>query len=61
MKPTKALEGHRIETHPATDRWMMGDRYGTIEKAGRKLYHIRSDVTGKIFRIHPDNVRVLGI
>lgn len=23
-------EGDRCELHPSTDRWMMGDRYGTI-------------------------------
>jgi len=24
--------GKRVELHPATDRWMMGDRYGVIVK-----------------------------
>lgn len=24
------LVGKRVQLHPATDRWMMGDRYGLI-------------------------------
>lgn len=24
--------GQRVQLHPATDRWMMGDRYGCIVK-----------------------------
>ena len=28
--------GDRVELHPATDRWMRGDRFGTVSKLGRR-------------------------
>lgn len=26
----KAIRNARVELHPSTDRWMMGDRYGIV-------------------------------
>lgn len=49
--------GDRVEFLPHTDVFMMGDRYGTVERVGRKLLHIRCDRSGKLRRAHPDNVR----
>lgn len=38
--------GQRVKLHPATDWWMRGARYGTIERVGRKLVHVRLEVGG---------------
>lgn len=35
--------GTRVETHPATDLFMMGCRYGTAVKAGRVRVTVRLD------------------
>lgn len=48
--------GTRIELHPATDRWMMGDRFGTVRRVGRKLLHVAMDRSGKTIRVSPDNI-----
>lgn len=29
--------GQRCELHPATDRWMMGDKYGEIVAVSKKV------------------------
>jgi hypothetical protein len=34
--------GQRVELHPATDRWMMGDRYGTIVKLDERYRGARA-------------------
>jgi hypothetical protein len=45
----------RVELHPATDRWMMGDRYGTVIKDERKgetwVYTVKLDKSGKMIRV----------
>ena len=48
--------GDRIELHPATDRWMSGDRYGAIVKVTRKLVHILLDKSGRTAKMHPSNI-----
>ncbi len=57
--------GDRVQTHPATDHWMRGDRFGTVEKIGRERetpsgrlrpVHVRRDVSGRVAVFHPDNV-----
>lgn len=48
--------GDRVELHPATDAWMMGDRFGQVEKVGALLLHVRCDRSGKIRKLHPLNV-----
>lgn len=42
--------GDRVELHPGTDAWMRGDRYGTVEKLGRKWVYVRMDKSGKLVR-----------
>ena len=49
--------GTRVQLHPGTDRWMMGDRYGEIvkdtgakvmvhlDKSGKKIWFKATDVT----------------
>jgi hypothetical protein len=50
----------RIELHPGTDRWMMGDMYGTIigefKRKGQRLYRVRMERSNKTITVHPDNI-----
>jgi hypothetical protein len=46
-------EGQRLELHPACDVWMMGDRFGTVVKVGRKLVHVRMDRSRRVLRLAP--------
>ncbi len=39
-----------METHPATDAWMFGDRFGEVIKIGRKYVTIRCDRSGRLRR-----------
>lgn len=48
--------GQRVELHPVTDAWMMGDRFGEVVKVGRSLVHVRMDKSGKVRRLRPENV-----
>lgn len=62
--------GKRLELHPATDRWMMGDRYGEIIGIGRKsrsfldpqdprngqVFRVRMDKSGKVIRVSERNI-----
>ncbi len=62
MKP-----GDRVQLHPATDRWMMGDRYGEVLRiipAIRTMavlvrpaaVVVRLDKSGKVQRFHVSNI-----
>lgn len=55
VKPHYLAPGVRVELSPATDRWMRGDRFGTVEKHGRKWIHLRMDTSGQLVRIPRDN------
>jgi len=48
--------GYRVELHPATDRWMMGDRYGTVTKVDRKVLTVKMDKSNHAIRVHPSNI-----
>ena len=37
--------GDRVKIRSHHDVWMMGDRYGTIEKIGRKYIHVFMDTS----------------
>jgi hypothetical protein len=50
------IVGNRVQLHPASDRWMRGDRYGTVVHVGRKLVHIKMDVSQQVAKMHPNNV-----
>lgn len=46
--------GDRVKLHPATDAFMVGgDRYGTIEKIGRKYVHVRGQWSGRTWKLSP--------
>jgi hypothetical protein len=49
----------RVELHPATDYWMRGDRFGTVEKVGRKWVSVRLDKTYRLVRLLPINIVAL--
>lgn len=46
----------RVELHPATDAWMMGDKFGKVVKVTSRSVHVLMDRSGKVRRMHRDNV-----
>jgi hypothetical protein len=50
------LKGQRVQMRPATDAFMMGDRYGNVVKIGQKLVHVKMDRSGKIRKVSPGNL-----
>lgn len=49
--------GQRVQTHPATDVWMRGDRYGTVVRVGRKYVHVALDRSERTLRFLPENLQ----
>jgi hypothetical protein len=50
---TEFRPGERVQTHPATDDWMRGDRYGTVIAVGRRYVAVRLDRSGRLRRFLP--------
>jgi len=53
------FDGRRVELHPATDRWMQGDRFGTILGGVRSrpgVFYVHLDRSGTTARLHIDNL-----
>lgn len=63
--------GKRVQLHPATDEWMMGDRYGEVVGLGQPVEYVgqstrersiarpirvKLDKSGRVRRFHPNNV-----
>jgi hypothetical protein len=48
--------GKRVQLHPATERWMMGDRYGEIVGVGTKHVSVKLDKSGRTMRFIPDHI-----
>lgn len=50
--------GHpaRVELSPATDAWMMGDRFGKVVKCGRKYLYVLMDRSCRTLRVSPGNI-----
>lgn len=46
----------RVELHPATDAWMMGDRYGAVVWVDAVFVNVRCDRSGKVRRVTHSNV-----
>jgi hypothetical protein len=42
--------GERVQLHPGTNRWMMGDRYGEVVKVTREYVHVKLDKSGKTLK-----------
>ena len=60
----------RVQIPAYTDRWMMGDRYGTVTKTTKRpgvtavnryswIAHVHLDKSGKTVRVLLDDCRVL--
>lgn len=45
--------GQRVELHPGTDAWMMGDRFAQVVKIGRKYITVECFRSGKERRVPP--------
>ena len=52
-------KGDRVQIRPHHDIWMMGDRYGTIEKVARKYIHVRLDKSGKVWKFLESDILLL--
>ena len=48
--------GQRVSMHPATDAFMMGDRYGDVVKVGKTKIHVKMDRSGKTRQVLPRNL-----
>ena len=50
--------GQRVELHPGTDRWMMGDRFGQVTKvdATKGIVRVKLDVSKKSLNFLPRNI-----
>ncbi len=67
---TDSRIGKRVELHPATDRWMMGDCYGEIVGIGKHarsfidpqdsrngvVFRVKMDKSGKVLRVSEANI-----
>jgi hypothetical protein len=51
--------GERVQLHPGTDRWMMGDRYGEVVKVTREYVHVKLDKSGKTMKFSENNLTAL--
>lgn len=54
-------KGHRVQLHPGTDAWMMGDRYGEIRGYVNSandgaLIRVKLDKSRKVKEFHPRNL-----
>lgn len=48
--------GQRVEAHPGCDCWIMGDRFGTVVKNGRKYVHVKMDRSQRVRKFTPDRI-----
>ena len=53
--------GHRVELHPGTDRWMMGDRFGRVEKFDKRgvMVYVRLDKSGKLLKFRERDLNIV--
>jgi len=50
--------GSRVELHPATDLWMKGARFGTVERVTWHRLHVRLDATGRVVLLRPSDLNM---
>lgn len=48
--------GRHVQLHPATDRWMMGDRFGEITRVEAERVRVKLQVSGKSLWFKRDDV-----
>ncbi|ARQ95518.1 hypothetical protein I5G81_gp79 [Mycobacterium phage Shandong1] len=44
---TEFTVGGRVATHPATNAWLRGERFGKVVKLGRDVVHVVLDASGR--------------
>lgn len=49
-------KGRHVQLHPATDRWMMGDRFGVITQVEPDRVRVRFNVSGKSLWFRRDDI-----
>jgi hypothetical protein len=49
----------RVQSHPATDAWAAGDRYGAVVKVDTRYVHVRMDRSGRVRRFPFDLVTIV--
>lgn len=49
-------EGSRVQLHPGTDRWMMGDKFGEIVEVREEEVKVKLDRSGKSIWFPADRV-----
>lgn len=49
--------GDRVELHPALDKWMQGDRYGTITYIRDDEAEVKLDKSGRTIYLPPQDLR----
>lgn len=47
----------RVELHPATDRWMMGDQFGTVVDSGPTWVKVKMDRSGKTIKVAREDLK----
>jgi hypothetical protein len=60
INPDTFYVGERVQSHPATDRWMMGDRFGSVVKIGSRLVHVKMDRSGRTIKYSANNLLHMG-
>jgi hypothetical protein len=48
--------GDHVELHPSTDRWMRGDKFGTVTSATKAGVGVKFDRSGQTKRIAPSRI-----
>jgi hypothetical protein len=57
FKPVDDSLDMRVQLHPSTDQWMMGDRYGTVTGRTRAGgYRVKMDRSGRTLRVAPAHI-----
>jgi hypothetical protein len=51
--------GDRVGTHPATDAWMSGDRFGEVVSASKVGVRVRLDRSGRVLRFRAQDLEVV--
>lgn len=56
MSMDSFFEGQRVQTHPATNSWMRGDRFGEVVQVGRTLVRVKMDRSGLTISFSPKDL-----
>jgi hypothetical protein len=48
--------GQRVQLHPGSYRWVLGNRYGEVIKVNRTNIEVRLDKSGTVAKLHPSQI-----